>query len=43
MASRDGAFDFLEVLQKNHGAEERYDRQNTSGSGGGAQTSRGKK
>jgi hypothetical protein len=34
MASRDGAFDFLEVLQKNHGAKKRYERQSTFGSGG---------
>jgi hypothetical protein len=46
MASREGAFDFLTVLQKNHGAGEHYDRQGTSGSGGSrleAQTSLGQK
>jgi hypothetical protein len=34
MASREGAFDFLEVLQKNHGAKKRYDRHSTFGSDG---------
>jgi hypothetical protein len=46
MASREGAFDFLAVLQKNHGGENRYDRQSTSGSGRltpKLQTSRDKK
>jgi hypothetical protein len=34
MASREAAFDFLAVLQKNHGGKERYDRQSPFGSGG---------
>jgi nucleotide-binding universal stress UspA family protein len=34
MASAERAFDFLTVLQKNHGAKKHYDRQRTFGSGG---------